>query len=88
MKKRNVVTPHSDLGLNALRLLALSTVGYYFYKSYKKEGSLLGATGKAVAFNVNTDKIVESVAPSLGLDDDQKQTFKSIAQQIKTEIIK
>lgn len=88
MKKRNVVTPHEDFKLNALRMLAVSTVGYYLYKSFRKEGSLLGATGKNIAFNVDTDKIVDNIAPKFGLDKDQTSQFKNAAQKIKSEILK
>lgn len=87
MKKRNMVTPHQDAGLNALRILAVSTVGYYLFKSFKKEGSLLGATGKNIAFNVDTDRIVDNVAPRMGLDENQTAQIKNVAQQIKNEIL-
>ncbi|MEO5348890.1 MAG: hypothetical protein H7836_04515 [Magnetococcus sp. YQC-3] len=86
-KKRNIVVPHQDVGLNALRILAVSTVGYYLYKSFRKEGSLLGATGKDIAFNIDTDRIVEGVAPKIGLDRNQTNAIKNVAHQIKNEII-
>lgn len=88
MKKRNMVTPHQDAGLNALRILAVSTVGYYLFKSFKKEGSLLGATGKAVAFNLDTDRIIDNVGSNIGLDERQSQAMKKVAEQIKNQLLK
>ena len=60
--KKNILFPHTNKSLNVLRLVALVSVGLYFYKVYKTEGSLLGATGKNTKFNLNTDKIVDGLS--------------------------
>ena len=85
--KKNILTPHGDFTLNALRLLALGAVGYYFFKTYKSEGSLLKATGKTTAFNVNTDKIVDGLAPRFNLNQQQTAALKNVANEIKKQII-
>lgn len=87
MKKRNLVTPHEDTGLNALRLIALSSVGYYFFKSFKKEGSLKGATGRDVPFNINTDNIIENLGYKIGLNQEQTDQLKFVADQIKNDLL-
>lgn len=83
--KKNLIVPHSDTNLNLLRLLALGAVGVYFYKTYKSEGSLIGATGKS-HLQVDHEKIVESVVDLTGLNDNQKTLLKMGAKKLLERI--
>ena len=68
----------------------MGVAGFYLYKAYQKEGSLLGATGKVKSIDVNTDKIVDSVTPWIDIPDHQKQIIadglKEFARNLKTEL--
>jgi hypothetical protein len=76
------LTPHEDDTLNLLRLFAMSAVGVYLYKSYKQEGSLLGATGKPTKFTVNTDKIVDHFVEDRVLNHHIKKTIFDIKKDM------
>lgn len=81
----NIIKPHQDNGLNILRLLAIGAVGVYFYRTYKKEGSLLGATGKT-HLNVDPEKIVDSVVDLTTLSDSHKHLLKIGAKKLINHI--
>ena len=84
------LSPHDDKKLNLLRWLTMGVAGFYLYKAYKKEGSLLGATGKVKSIDINTDKIVDSVTPWIDMPQHQKDLIsdglKEFAKNIKEEL--
>ena len=86
------LTPHDDKSLNILRLMALGLAGFYLVKAYKKEGSLLGATGKDKPLNFNTNKIVDAIMPFVDIPETQKgivsEGLKEFAYNLKEEILK
>jgi hypothetical protein len=86
------LSPHEDNSLNLLRLAVMGLAGYYLLKAYKKEGSLLGATGKIKSINVDTDRIVDSVTPWMKIPDEQKRIvsdgLKEFARNFKNEFNK
>lgn len=86
------LSPHEDRSLNLLRWAVMGLAGYYLYKAYKKEGSLLGATGKINSINIDTDKIVDSVTPWIKIPEHQKEIvsdgLKEFAKNFKSEINK
>jgi len=92
MSKKNVLTPHDDGSLNLIRALAMGAVGFYLYKSFKKEGSVSAATmGKVSEFNINTDRIVDSVMPWVTVPDTHKQMISDAAKEfcrnLKSELL-
>ena len=86
------ITPHKDDSLNYLRLLALGVAGIYLFKSYKKEGTLLGATGKDEPLDFNTDKLVEGISPFINVPHDQKERvmndLKCFAHHFKEQVLR
>ncbi len=70
----------------------MGLAGYYLYRAYKKEGSLLGATGKIKSINVDTDRIVDSVTPWMKIPEHQRQVvsdgLKEFARNFKNEFNK
>jgi hypothetical protein len=89
MKK---LKPHEDEKLNLLRLLAMGMAGVYLYQAYKKEGNLLGATGKIKSIDIDTDKIVDSVTPWIDIPESQKEIvsdgLKEFVNTVKKELKK
>jgi hypothetical protein len=90
--KKNVLAPHEDGGLNWIRALAMGAVGFYLYKSFKKEGSVANATmGRVKEFNINTDRIVDSVMPWVTVPDAHKQMISDAAKEfcrnLKSELL-
>lgn len=63
---------HSDNTLNALRLLAMGAVGFYLYKTYKKEGTL-GNVMPNTRIDIDTDKLSDMVMPFVNLPEPQRQ---------------
>lgn len=93
MSKKNVLTPHDDGSLNLIRALAMGAVGFYLYKSFKKEGSVKNATmGRMSELNVNTDRIVDSVMPWVSVPDQHRQIISDAAKEfcsnLKQELFK
>lgn len=85
--KKNSVTPHDDTNLNVFRLLAMSAVGIYLFKVFKKEGSISTATlGKTSNFDVNTDKLVESVMPWVNVSGDKKTIVEAGAKEFLSNV--
>jgi hypothetical protein len=73
--------PHDDKSLNALRLLAMGAVGLYLYKAWAKEGTLAGTLSNPQKFDVNTDRLVDSAMPWLGLQGIEAEAVRSGAKQ-------
>lgn len=84
------ISPHDDNKLNLLRWITMGMAGFYLYQSYKKEGTLLGATGKVNTIDINTDKIVDSVTPWINIPQHQKDIIsdglKEFARNVKEEL--
>lgn len=92
MSKKNVLTPHDDGSLNLIRALAMGAVGFYLYKSFKKEGSVKTATmGRMSELNINTDRIVDSVMPWVSVPEHHKQMIgdaaKEFCRNLKQELL-
>lgn len=86
------LSPHEDKKLNLLRWLTLGVAGFYLVKAYKKEGTLLGATGKDKPLDINTDKIIDSTLPWINIPEEQKdiisQGLKDFAYTLKEEFLR
>jgi hypothetical protein len=86
------ISPHEDRSLNLLRWAVMGLAGLYLYRAYKKEGSLLGATGKIKSINIDTDRIVDSVTPWINIPEHQKEVvsdgLKEFAKNFKDELKK
>lgn len=71
----------------------MGAVGFYLYKSFKKEGSVKAATmGKVENFNINTDKIVDSAMPWIQVPEHTRQMIsdaaKDFCRNLKEELLK
>jgi hypothetical protein len=85
------MSQHDDKTLNALRWVAFGAVGLYFFKTWQKEGSL-GKVGPGGArLDVNTDRIVDSAMPWLGLPSPHRELVREGAKQflgtLKEEVL-
>ena len=89
----NTVLPHEDDKINMFRLAAMAAMGIYLYKAFKKEGSLSTATmGKLSEFNINTDKLVDSVMPWVNVPPEKRPLVEAGAKEfllnLKQQLLK
>ncbi len=85
--EKNAVIAHDDEKLNLFRLVAMTAVGVYLYKTFKKEGSISSATmGRVSHFDVNTDKLVDSVMPWVNVSPEHKSIVQAGAKEFLTNL--